>query len=71
MIKNFQKINRLAWVLLVVLLCVSCSPDIHTSSPTPEVLDSAYLSKYFDNIVYGKESAKYLKERIDYNKDTI
>lgn len=38
---------------------------------TPEVLDSAYLSKYFNNSVYGKEEAKYLKGRIDYNNDTL
>lgn len=62
MIKNFQKINRLAWVLLVVLLCVSCSPDIHTSSPTPEVLDS---------YVGGLSSAVQKKDRDRVFRDTI
>ena len=37
----------------------------------PDVLDSAYLSKYFSNSVYGNESAKYLKARIDYNANTL
>lgn len=37
----------------------------------PNVLDSTYLSKYFSNSVYGNESAKYLKERIDYNTNTL
>lgn len=37
----------------------------------PNVLDSAYLSKYFSNSVYGNESAKYLKNRIDYNTNTL
>lgn len=38
---------------------------------TPDVLDSTYLSKYFSNAVFGNESAKYLKQRIDYNTDTL
>ena len=37
----------------------------------PDVLDSTYLSKYFSNSVYGNESAKYLKQRIDYNTNTL
>jgi len=37
----------------------------------PEVLDDAYLSKYFSNSVYGNQSANYLKNRIDYNKNTL
>lgn len=38
---------------------------------TPDVLDSAYLSKYFSNSVFGNESARYLKERIDYNNNNL
>lgn len=38
---------------------------------TPDILDSTYLSKYFSNSVYGNESAKYLKARIDYNTNTL
>lgn len=38
---------------------------------TPEILDSSYLSKYFSKSVYGNESAKYLKQRIDYNTNTL
>ena len=38
---------------------------------TPDVLDSAYLSKYFSNSVYGNQSADYLKARIDYNTETL
>ena len=37
----------------------------------PEVLNSEYLSKHFSNSVYGNESAKYLKQRIDYNTNTL
>lgn len=37
----------------------------------PDVLDATYLSKYFSNSVYGNESAKYLKQRIDYNTNTL
>ena len=37
----------------------------------PDVLDATYLSKYFSNSIYGNESAKYLKERIDYNTNTL
>lgn len=38
---------------------------------TPDVLDSAYLSKFFSNSVFGNQSAKYLKERIDYNNNIL
>ena len=37
----------------------------------PDILDESYLSKYFSNSVYGNESAKYLKNRIDYNNNTL
>lgn len=37
----------------------------------PNILDSTYLSKYFSDSVYGNESAKYLKQRIDYNSNTL
>ena len=37
----------------------------------PDVLDSTYLSKYFSNSVYGNQSANYLKDRIDYNSNTL
>ena len=38
---------------------------------TPDVLDSAYLSKYFSNSVYGNQSANYLQARLDYNNNTL
>lgn len=38
---------------------------------TPNVLDDAYLSKYFSNSVYGNQSANYLQARIDYNENTL
>ena len=38
---------------------------------TPEVLDITYLSNYFNNSVYGNESAKYLQQRLDYNTNTL
>ena len=37
----------------------------------PNVLDDAYLSKYFSNSVYGNQSGHYLKARIDYNENTL
>lgn len=37
----------------------------------PNVLDESYLSKYFNNSVFGNESARYLKNRIDYNNSTL
>lgn len=38
---------------------------------TPSVLDASYLSDYFSNPVYGNQSAKYLKKRINYNSKTL
>lgn len=38
---------------------------------TPDVLDSAYLSKYFSNSVYGNQSASYLQARLNYNNNTL
>lgn len=38
---------------------------------TPDVLDETYLSKYFSNSVYGKQSSKYLQARLDYNNNTL
>lgn len=38
---------------------------------TPDILDSAYLSKYFSNSVYGNQSANYLQARLDYNNNTL
>ena len=38
---------------------------------TPDILDSAYLSKYFSNSVYGNQSAEFLKARIDYNENVL
>ncbi len=37
----------------------------------PDILDATYLSNYFSNSVYGNESAKYLKARLDYNANTL
>lgn len=38
---------------------------------TPDVLDTAYLSKYFSNSVYGNQSANYLQARLNYNNNTL
>lgn len=38
---------------------------------TPDVLDSTYLSKYFNNSVFGKQSANYLQARLNYNNNTL
>ena len=40
MITNFKKISRLAQTLLIVLLCVSCGPDIQLENPHSGVSDS-------------------------------
>ena len=40
MITNFKKISLFAQVLFIVLLCVSCGPDIHTDGPHLELSDS-------------------------------
>lgn len=37
----------------------------------PEVLDDAYLSKYFSQSVFGKQSGSYLQARINYNNNTL
>lgn len=37
----------------------------------PDILDETYLSQYFSNSVYGNQSAQYLKNRLDYNKNTL
>ncbi len=38
---------------------------------TPDVLDETYLSKYFSNSVFGKQSSSYLRARLDYNENTL
>ena len=37
----------------------------------PIVLDETYLSKYFSNSVFGKQSANYLQARLNYNNNTL
>ena len=37
----------------------------------PDVLDETYLSKYFSNSVFGKQSANYLQARLNYNNNTL
>lgn len=38
---------------------------------TPNVLSTSYLTSYFNQNVFGNESAKYLQERLDYNAGTL
>lgn len=38
---------------------------------TPNILSSSYLTSYFNQNVFGNESAKYLQERLDYNAGTL
>lgn len=38
---------------------------------TPNVLSTSYLTSYFNQNVFGNESAKYLQERLDYNTGTL
>ena len=37
----------------------------------PNVLDKAYLTKYFSNAVYGNQSTSYLNNRLNYNANTL
>lgn len=37
----------------------------------PDILNENYLSKYFSNSVFGNQSLGYLKNRIDYNNNTL
>lgn len=37
----------------------------------PDVLNDAYLSKYFSQSVFGKQSGSYLQARINYNNNTL
>lgn len=38
---------------------------------TPNILSSSYLTSYFNQNIFGNESAKYLQERLDYNAGTL
>lgn len=38
---------------------------------TPNILSSSYLTSYFNQNIFGNESAKYLQERLDYNTGTL
>lgn len=62
MITNFKKISRLAQTLLIVLLCVSCGPDIHTDAPH---LDPS------DSFIGGESTAVNNKDRGRVFRDTI
>ena len=62
MIKNFKKISLFAQTLLIVLLCVSCGPDIHTEGPHLGLLDS---------FIGGASTAVNDKNRDRVFRDTI
>ena len=62
MIKNIKKISRLAQTLLIVLLCVSCSPDIQQEGPHLGLLDS---------FIGGESTAVDDKDRDRVFRDTI
>ena len=62
MIKNFKKISLFAQTLLIVLLCVSCGPDIHTEGPHLELSDS---------FIGGASTAVNDKNRDRVFRDTI
>lgn len=38
---------------------------------TPNIISTSYLTSYFNQNVFGNESAKYLQERLDYNNNTL
>ena len=62
MITNFKKISLFAQTLLIVLLCVSCGPDIHTDGPHLELSDS---------FIGGASTAVNDKNRDRVFRDTI
>ena len=62
MITNFKKISLFAQTLLIVLLCVSCGPDIHTDGPHLELSDS---------FIGGESTAVNNKDRDRVFRDTI
>lgn len=37
----------------------------------PNILDNAYLTKYFSNSVYGNQSSTYLGRRLEYNNSVL
>ena len=62
MITNMKKISLFAQTLLIVLLCVSCGPDIHTDGPHLELSDS---------FIGGASTAVNDKNRDRVFRDTI
>ena len=62
MITNMKKISLFAQTLLIVLLCVSCGPDIHTEGPHLELSDS---------FIGGASTAVNDKNRDRVFRDTI
>ena len=62
MITNFKKISRLAQTLLIVLLCVSCGPDIQLENPHSGLSDS---------FIGGASTAVNDKDRDRVFRDTI
>ena len=62
MITNMKKISLFAQTLLIVLLCVSCGPDIHTEGPHLGLLDS---------FIGGESTAVNNKDRDRVFRDTI
>jgi len=62
MIANFKKISLFAQTLLIVLLCVSCSPDIQELGPQSGLSDS---------FIGGEATAVQNKDRDRVFRDTI
>ena len=62
MIPNIKKISRLAQILLIVLLCVSCGPGIH--------IDGSHL-ELSDSFIGGESTAVNNKDRDRVFRDTI
>lgn len=62
MITNFKKISLFAQTLLIVLLCVSCGPDIQLENPHSGVSDS---------FIGGESTAVNDKDRGRVFRDTI
>ena len=62
MIPNIKKISLFAQTLLIVLLCVSCGPDIHLDGPHLELSDS---------FIGGESTAVNDKNRDRVFRDTI
>lgn len=66
-----QRYAKLDAVTNLSKTSVGDSYKLTWSWKVPDVLNTSYLTKYFNNSVYGKSSADFLQARLNYNNDTL